>query len=156
MSGNTIQLFRVIKATPELVYRAFLEPAALCKWLPPHGYTCTVEHLNAVVGGTFKMSFCNFASGASHSFGGKYLALIPAQCIQYTDVFDDPSLPGVITATIRLKKVACGTELHIEQAGIPEQISVEMCHLGWQDSLLLLQQLLEVPNSAEDGLEEPA
>jgi uncharacterized protein YndB with AHSA1/START domain len=156
MSGNTIELFRIIKASPALVYRAFLEPAALCKWLPPHGYTCTVEHVNAVVGGTFKMSFCNFASGTSHSFGGKYLELIPAQCIQYTDVFDDPSLPGEITTTIRLKKVAGGTELFIEQAGIPEQIPVEMCHLGWQDSLLLLQQLLEVPNSAEDGLEEPA
>ncbi len=149
MSGNTIQLFRVIKASPALVYRAFLDPAALCKWLPPNGYTCSVEHLNAVVGGTFKMSFCNFASGESHSFGGKYLELIPEQFIQYTDVFDDPNLPGVITATISLKKVACGTELQIEQAGIPEQIPVEMCHLGWQDSLLLLQQLLEVPSASE-------
>ncbi len=149
MSGNTIQLFRVIKASPALVYRAFLDPAALCKWLPPNGYTCSVEHLNAVVGGTFKMSFCNFASGESHSFGGKYLELIPEQFIQYTDVFDDPNLPGVITATISLKKVASGTELQIEQAGIPEQIPVEMCHLGWQDSLLLLQQLLEVPSASE-------
>ncbi len=149
MSGNTIQLFRVIKASPALVYRAFLDPAALCKWLPPNGYTCSVEHLNAVVGGTFKMSFCNFASGETHSFGGKYLELIPEQFIQYTDVFDDPNLPGVITATISLKKVACGTELQIEQAGIPEQIPVEMCHLGWQDSLLLLQQLLEVPSASE-------
>ena len=130
MSGNTIQLFRVIKASPALVYRAFLDPAALCKWLPPHGFTCSVAHLNAVVGGTFKMSFCNFASGESHSFGGKYLALIPEQFIQYTDVFDDPNLPGLITATIRLKKVASGTELFIEQSGIPEQIPVEMCHLG--------------------------
>jgi len=149
MSGNTIQLFRVIKASPALVYRAFLDPAALCKWLPPNGYTCSVEHLNAVVGGTFKMSFCNFASGETHSFGGKYLELIPEQFIQYTDVFDDPNLPGVITATISLKKVASGTELQIEQAGIPEQIPVEMCHLGWQDSLLLLQQLLEVPSASE-------
>ena len=130
MSGNTIQLFRVIKASPALVYRAFLDPAALCKWLPPHGFTCSVAHLNAVVGGTFKMSFCNFASGESHSFGGKYLELIPEQFIQYTDVFDDPNLPGLITATIRLKKVASGTELFIEQSGIPEQIPVEMCHLG--------------------------
>ncbi len=147
MSGNTIALFRVIKASPDMVYRAFLDPAALCKWLPPNGYTCHVEHLNAVVGGTFKMSFCNFASKETHSFGGKYLDLVPAEFIRYTDVFDDPNLPGVMTATIRLKKVACGTELTIEQAGIPEQIPLEMCHLGWQDSLMLLQQLLEVPNA---------
>ncbi|MBN8446792.1 MAG: SRPBCC family protein [Rheinheimera sp.] len=147
MSGNTLQLFRVIKATPNLVYRAFLDPAALCKWLPPNGYTCNVEHLDAVVGGSFKMSFCNFASGESHSFGGNYLALTPFEFIQYTDVFDDPNLSGVITVSIRLKAVSCGTELHIEQAGIPEQIPLEMCHLGWQDSLVLLQKLLEVPNS---------
>ncbi len=144
MSGNTLQLFRVIKATPQLVYRAFLDPAALCKWLPPNGYTCSIEHLNAVVGGTFKMSFCNFASGESHSFGGRYLALQPEEFIQYTDVFDDPNLAGEITVTVRLKAVACGTELVIEQAGIPEQIPLEMCHLGWQDSLMLLQNLLEV------------
>lgn len=144
MSGNTLQLFRVIKATPQLVYRAFLDPAALCKWLPPNGYTCSIEHLNAVVGGTFKMSFCNFASGESHSFGGRYLALQPEEFIQYTDVFDDPNLAGEITVTVRLKAVACGTELFIEQAGIPEQIPLEMCHLGWQDSLMLLQNLLEV------------
>lgn len=143
MSGNTLQLFRVIKATPQLVYRAFLDPAALCKWLPPNGYTCSIEHLNAVVGGTFKMSFCNFASGESHSFGGRYLALQPEEFIQYTDVFDDPNLAGEITVTVRLKAVACGTELVIEQAGIPEQIPLEMCHLGWQDSLMLLQNLLE-------------
>ena len=147
MSGNTLQLFRVIKATPKLVYRAFLDPAALCKWLPPNGYTCHVEHLDAVVGGSFRMSFCNFASGESHSFGGNYLVLTPFEFIQYTDVFDDPNLSGVITVTIRLKPVACGTELHIEQAGIPELIPLEMCHLGWQDSLMLLQKLLEVPNS---------
>ena len=147
MSGNTLQLFRVIKATPNLVYRAFLDPAALCKWLPPNGYTCNVEHLDADVGGSFKMSFCNFASGESHSFGGNYLALTPFEFIQYTDVFDDPNLSGVITVSIRLKAVSCGTELHIEQAGIPEQIPLEMCHLGWQDSLVLLQKLLEVPNS---------
>ena len=147
MSGNTLQLFRVIKATPNLVYRAFLDPSAICKWLPPYGYTCNVAHLDAVVGGSFKMSFCNFASGESHSFGGNYLALTPFEFIQYTDVFDDPNLSGVITVSIRLKAVSCGTELHIEQAGIPEQIPLEMCHLGWQDSLVLLQKLLEVPNS---------
>lgn len=143
MASNTIKIHRVIRAEPELLYRAFLDGAALSKWLAPNGFTCTVHHINAVVGGTFKMSFTNFASGGSHSFGGEYLELVPQQLIRYTDKFDDPHLPGELQVTITLKKVSCGTELTIEQAGIPDVIPAEMCYVGWQESLILLGKLVE-------------
>lgn len=143
MASNTIKIHRVIRAEPELLYRAFLDGAALSKWLAPNGFTCTVHHINAVVGGTFKMSFTNFASGGSHSFGGEYLELVPHQLIRYTDKFDDPHLPGELQVTITLKKVSCGTELTIEQAGIPDVIPAEMCYVGWQESLILLGKLVE-------------
>jgi uncharacterized protein YndB with AHSA1/START domain len=143
MATHTINIHRVIRAEPELLYRAFLDAAALSKWLPPNGFTCTVDHIDAVVGGTFRMSFTNFASGGSHSFGGKYLELIPYELIRYTDAFDDPNLAGEIQVTIKLKKVFCGTELTIEQAGIPEVIPPEMCYMGWQESLILLAKLVE-------------
>jgi uncharacterized protein YndB with AHSA1/START domain len=143
MVTNTINIHRVIRAEPELVYRAFLDGAALSKWLPPNGFTCKVEHVNAIVGGTFRMSFTNFSSGSTHSFGGKYLELTPYELIRYTDKFDDPNLPGEIQVTITLKKVLCGTELNIEQCGIPEVIPPEMCYMGWQESLILLGKLLE-------------
>ncbi len=143
MATHTINIHRVIRAEPELLYRAFLDAAALSKWLPPNGFTCTVDHIDAVVGGTFRMSFTNFSSGGSHSFGGKYLELIPYESIRYTDAFDDPNLAGEIQVTIKLKKVLCGTELTIEQAGIPEVIPPEMCYMGWQESLILLAKLVE-------------
>ena len=140
---GTVNLHRVIKAPPERVYRAFLNADAMCKWLPPDGYTARVSHLDAKVGGTFKMSFTSFASGNSHSFGGEYKELIPNQKLRYTDVFDDPNLPGEIMVTILLKQVSCGTEINITQAGIPDVIPLEMCHLGWQDSLRMLAALVE-------------
>jgi uncharacterized protein YndB with AHSA1/START domain len=143
MSTNTIKLHRVLKATPELVYKAFLDPDALARWLPPDGFLCRVHSLEARVGGKFRMSFITFASGYSHSFGGEYLELIPAQRIRYTDVFDDPNLPGEMQVTVELKAVACGTELHIEQSGVPSVIPAEMCYLGWQDSLSYLARLVE-------------
>lgn len=143
MSGNVINIHRVFRCEPELVYRAFLDGAALAKWLPPNGFTCSIEHINPVVGGTFKMAFTHFASGASHAFGGQYLELIPHSLIRYTDVFDDPSLPGEMQVTIALRKVLCGTEVTITQAGVPEAIPPEMCYLGWQESLRLLQHLVE-------------
>jgi len=143
MSTNTITLHRVLRTEPEILYRAFLDAAALCKWLPPNGFTCTVHHLEAKVGGTFQMSFTNFASGQSHSFGGEYLELVPHELIRYTDKFDDPNLPGDMNVTITLKKVSCGTELHIVQAGVPDVIPPEMCYLGWQESLTLLAKLVE-------------
>jgi len=143
MPTGTIQLHRVLKAKPEKVYRAFLEPAAMAKWLPPYGFTCTVHHLDATVGGTFKMSFTNFSTGNGHSFGGEYLELVPGKRLRYTDVFDDPNLPGKMEVTVSLKAVACGTEVSIVQAGIPEVIPTEMCYLGWQESLLQLAQLVE-------------
>lgn len=148
MSTHTIRLHRVIRSTPEKVYRAFLDADAMSKWLPPHGFTAKVHHLEAKVGGTFKMSFTNFTTGGGHSFGGEYLELVPHERIRYTDKFDDPNLPGVITVTVLLKKVMCGTELHIEQAGVPAAIPAEMCYLGWQDSLVQLAQLVEpeIPN----------
>src|SRR4051812_12722152 len=130
MSTNTIRLHRVIRATPEKVYRAFLDADALSKWLPPYGFTCKVHHLEAKVGGTFRMSFKNFTSGNGHSFGGEYLELVPNGRLRYTDKFDDPNLPGVITVTVLLKKVMCGTEINIEQAGVPAVIPAEMCYLG--------------------------
>lgn len=143
MSTNTIRLHRIIRATSEKIYRAFLDPEAKVKWLPPHGFTGKVHHLEARVGGSFKMSFTNFTTGASHSFGGEYLELIPNGRIRHTDKFDDPNMPGEMETTITLKEVNCGTELSIVQAGLPAAIPPEMCYLGWQESLVLLAQLVE-------------
>jgi len=143
MTTNTVRLHRVLRAPPERVYRAFLTAAALAKWIPPNGFTATVHHLAARVGGTFKMSFTNFTTGQSHSFGGEYLELIPNELLRYTDVFDDPNLPGVMRVTISLKAASCGTELNVVQEGIPDVIPVEMCYLGWQESLTLLAMLVE-------------
>jgi uncharacterized protein YndB with AHSA1/START domain len=148
MSTHTIRLHRVLKATPEKVYRAFLDAAALSKWIPPNGYTCTVHQQDAKVGGTYRMSFTNFTNGKSHSFGGTYLELVPGEKLRYTDKFDDPNLPGEIQVTINLKKVLVGTEVTIEQAGVPAVIPPEMCYLGWQESLVNLAMLVEpdIPN----------
>ena len=143
MSSRSVRLHRVLRARPEKVYRAFLEGDALAKWLPPYGFTCTVHHLEAAVGGTFKMSFRNFSTGNSHSFGGDYLELVPNQRIRYADKFDDPNLPGVMEVTVSLKPVVCGTELSIVQENIPEAIPLEMCYLGWQESLAQLATLVE-------------
>ena len=140
---NTVRLHRVLAAKPEKVYRAFLEADALAKWLPPYGFTCHVEHLDAKAGGTFRMSFKNFTSGNSHSFGGEYLELVPHSLIRYTDRFDDPNLPGVMQVTVNLKPVSCGTEINIEQAGVPAVIPLEACYLGWQESLVQLKRLVE-------------
>jgi uncharacterized protein YndB with AHSA1/START domain len=142
-STHTIRLQRVLRAPPERVYRAFLDPAAMCKWLPPDGFTCTVHHMDVRVGGTFRMSFTNFSTGHSHSFGGEYLELAPGERLRYTDVFDDPHLPGTMTCTIVFKAVSCGTELSVEQAGVPGVIPPEMCYRGWQESLTLLARLVE-------------
>ena len=143
MPTGTVRLHRVLRTTPERAYRAFLDPAALAKWLPPHGFTCTVHHLEARVGGTFRMSFENFSSGHSHAFGGEYKQLVPYELLQYTDKFDDPNLPGEMLVTITLKQVSCGTEISIEQAGIPPLIPVESCYLGWQECLTQLANLVE-------------
>jgi uncharacterized protein YndB with AHSA1/START domain len=143
MSTRTIRLHRVLRASPDRIYRAFLDAAALAKWLPPYGFTCTVHKFDAKVGGSFKMSFTNFTTGHSHSFGGEYRELVPSAKISYTDKFDDPNLPGEMLTTVTLKKVSCGTELNIEQEGIPEVIPLEMCYLGWQDSLAQLATLTE-------------
>lgn len=143
MPAGTVRLHRVLRARPEKVYRAFLDAAAMAKWLPPHGFTCTVHHLDAKVGGTFRMSFENFSNGQAHAFGGEYRKLVPGEFIQYTDRFDDPGLPGEILVSVSLKRVSCGTELNVEQAGIPEAIPLEMCYLGWQDSLAQLATLVE-------------
>jgi len=143
MSTNTAQLHRVLRASPEKVYRAFLDPDAMVKWLPPHGFTGKVHHIDARVGGRYKMSFTNLATGQGHSFGGEYLELLPNERIRHTDRFDDPNLPGVMQVTVSLKKVWCGTELAIVQEGIPEVIPLEACYLGWQESLTLLAQLVE-------------
>jgi uncharacterized protein YndB with AHSA1/START domain len=140
---NTVKLHRVLRASPEKVYKAFLDADALAKWLPPYGFTCKVHHMDAKVGGTFKMSFANFGSGKGHSFGGKYLELAPHERIVYTDKFDDPNLPGELKVTVLLKKVLCGTELNITQEGIPDAIPAEMCYLGWQESLAQLATLVE-------------
>jgi uncharacterized protein YndB with AHSA1/START domain len=140
---NTVRLHRVLRATPERVYRAFLDADAMAKWLPPNGFTCKVHHADAKVGGTYKMSFTNFTTGKSHSFGGTYLELAPNERIRYTDKFDDPNLPGEIQVTITLRQVFCGTELNITQEGIPAVIPAEACYLGWQESLTLLAQLVE-------------
>jgi uncharacterized protein YndB with AHSA1/START domain len=144
MAGNTIRLHRVLRATPEKVYRAFLDPDAMTKWLPPNGFTGKVHHLDATVGGTYKMSFTNFTTGNSHSFGGKYLELVPHERIRHTDKFDDPNMPGKMQTTITLKKVSVGTELNVVQEGVPEVIPPEACYLGWQESLVLLAKLVEV------------
>jgi uncharacterized protein YndB with AHSA1/START domain len=140
---GTVRLHRVLRAPPEKVYRAFLTADAMAKWIPPNGFTCTVHHMDARVGGTFKMSFTNFTTKQGHSFGGEYLELVPNAKIRYTDKFDDPNLPGVIQVTVSLKAVSCGTELNVVQEGIPDAIPVEMCYLGWQDSLIQLAMLVE-------------
>jgi uncharacterized protein YndB with AHSA1/START domain len=143
MSTNVVRLHRVLRAPPERVYRAFLDADAMAKWLPPHGFTGKVHHLNAEVGGTFRMSFTNFSTAASHSFGGEYVELVPNERICHTDKFDDPHLPGEMRTTVSLKKVFCGTELAVVQEGIPSAIPTEACYLGWQESLTLLAQLVE-------------
>ena len=143
MPTNTIRLHRLLRATPERVYRAFLDPEAMVKWLPPNGFTGKVHHMEAKVGGSYKMSFTNFTTSKSHSFGGKYIELRPNEFIRYSDAFDDPNLPGEIQATISLKKVSCGTELNIVQEGVPDVIPAEACYLGWQESLTLLAKLVE-------------
>ncbi|MBN6149324.1 SRPBCC family protein [Xanthomonas sp. AmX2] len=140
---GTVRLHRVLRAPAERIYRAFLEPAALAKWLPPHGFTATVHSLDARVGGSFRMSFTNLGTGASQSFGGTYLELVPGELIRHTDTFDNPGLPGEMRVTVRLRAVACGTELDIVQEGIPAQIPTEFCYLGWQESLALLAHLVE-------------
>jgi len=143
MSTSTVRLHRVLRATPEKVYRAFLDPDAMAKWLPPNGFTGKVHHIDAKVGGTYKMSFTNFTTGDSHSFGGTYLELVPHERIRHTDKFDDANLSGEMQTTVSLKKVSCGTEVHIVQDGIPEAIPAEACYVGWQESLTLLTQLIE-------------
>src|SRR5947209_2790672 len=143
MDTNTIKLHRVIKSAPENVYKAFLDPAAMCKWLPPNGFTGKIDHVDARVGGTYRMSFTNFSNGQSHSFGGEYLELVPGEKIVHTDRFDDPNMPGEIVTTITFRPVSVGTEINIEQAGVPAVIPGEMCYLGWQESLNLLTLLVE-------------
>ena len=143
MSANTVRLHRVLRAPPERIYRAFLDADALAKWLPPHGFTGKVHHLEAEVGGTYRMSFTSFATGHGHSFGGEYLELVPHERIRHTDRFDDPNLPGEMQTTVSLKKVSTGTELNVVQEGIPSAIPAEACYLGWQESLTLLAQLVE-------------
>ena len=143
MSDRTVRLHRVLRAKPERVYRAFLDASALAKWLPPYGFTCTVHHMDARAGGTFRMSFQNFSSGNGHSFGGEYIELVPNERIRYTDKFDDPNLPGVMEVTVSLTPVLVGTDLSITQSGIPSAIPLEMCYLGWQESLAQLATLVE-------------
>jgi uncharacterized protein YndB with AHSA1/START domain len=147
---STIRLHRVLKAPPDRVYRAFLDADANAKWLPPNGFTCKVHHLDAKVGRTYKMSFTNFTTGNSHSFGGKYLELVPNERIRHSDAFDNPGMPGNMTTTIELKKVMCGTELNVTQEGIPDAIPPEMCYLGWQESLDALTRLVE-PEIPDNG-----
>ncbi len=141
--SNTVRFHRVLRATPERIYRAFLDADATAKWLPPYGFTCKVHHLDAKVGGTFKMSFTNFSSGNGHAFGGEYRELVANERIRYSDKFDDPNLPGEMETTVSLKPVSCGTELNIVQSGLPDAIPVEMCYLGWQESLAQLATLVE-------------
>jgi uncharacterized protein YndB with AHSA1/START domain len=143
MTDRTVHLHRVLRCPPEKIYRAFLDAGALAKWLPPFGFTCQVQHLEARVGGGFRMSFSNFGSGSELSFGGAYLELVPHERIRYTDRFDDPNLPGQMEVTVTLKPVLCGTELSVSQAGIPDVIPLEVCHLGWQESLVQLANLVE-------------
>ena len=143
MSTSTVRLQRVLRTRPEKIYRAFTEGDALAKWLPPYGFTCTVQHIDVRVGGTFKMSFRNFSTGNGHSFGGEYRELVPGALVRYTDKFDDPNLPGEMQITVTLRPVSCGTDLSIVQEGIPQAIPVEMCYLGWQESLAQLAHLVE-------------
>jgi uncharacterized protein YndB with AHSA1/START domain len=143
MPTGTVRLHRVLSTKPEKIYRAFLDPAALAKWLPPHGFTCTVQQMEARVGGSFKMVFRNFSSGNGHSFGGTYLELVPHTLIRYTDKFDDPGLPGEVLVEVRIEPVSCGAQLSIVQSGLPEAIPVERCYLGWQQSLAQLAALVE-------------
>jgi uncharacterized protein YndB with AHSA1/START domain len=143
MATGTIRLHRVYRASPDRVYRAFLEADAMAKWIPPYGFTCQVHHMDTKVGGTYRMSFTNFATGHGHSFGGEYRELVPFEKIRYVDRFDDPSLPGEMQTTVTLKQVSCGTELDIVQEGLPEAIPLEMCQLGWQESLAQLATLVE-------------
>ncbi|MEO7576797.1 MAG: SRPBCC family protein [Massilia sp.] len=143
MAGNTVKFHRVLKAPAERIYRAFLDADAMAKWLPPNGFTGKVHSMDPTVGGGYKMSFTNFATGQAHSFGGKYLELVPNAKLRYSDAFDDPNLPGTMMTTIELRAVMCGTEVNIEQSGIPEMIPVEMCYLGWQESLVTLAMLVE-------------
>lgn len=143
MPTTTVRLHRVLRAAPERVYKAFIDPEAMCKWLPPHGFTGRVHHLEAKVGGTFKMSFTHFASGKGHSFGGTYLEMVPGERLVHTDRFDDPNLPGEMRVAVTFKKVFCGTELTVVQEGIPEVIPLEGCYLGWQESLTLLANVVE-------------
>lgn len=140
---GTIRLHRILRATPERAYRAFLDPDAMAKWLPPYGFTCNVHHMDARVGGTYKMSFTNFSTGNGHSFGGEYLELVPNETIRYTDKFDDPNLPGDMLTTVSFKKISCGTEINIVQEGIPDVIPAEMCYLGWQECLSQLANLVD-------------
>ncbi len=148
MATNTVRLHRVLRSKPERVYRAFIDPDAMSKWLPPNGFTGKVHHMDARVGGTYKMSFTNFSTGQSHSFGGKYLEMVPNERIRYTDQFDDPNLPGVMHTTITIRPVSVGVELDVVQEGLPEVIPLEACYLGWQESLELLVRLVEaeIPN----------
>jgi uncharacterized protein YndB with AHSA1/START domain len=143
MPTGTVRLHRVLRATPEKIYRAFLDAGAMAKWLPPHGFTSTVHHMDPRVGGTFRMSFHDFSTGSAHSFGGEYKELIPGQSIRYTDRFDDPNLPGEMEVSVSLKQVSCGTEIEITQTGIPASIPAEMCYLGWQESMAQLANLVE-------------
>jgi uncharacterized protein YndB with AHSA1/START domain len=153
MSTNSVRLHRVLRATPERVYRAFLDADAMAKWLPPNGFTGKVHHLEARVGGTYKMSFTNFSTGSSHSFGGEYRELVPNERIRYTDRFDDPNLSGEMVTTVSLRQVSVGTELNVLQEGIPEAIPAEACYLGWQESLILLAKLVEaeIPDAPGTG-----
>ena len=141
--ANSVQLHRVLRAAPEKVYRAFLDPDATAKWLPPNGFTGKVHHMEAKVGGTYRMSFTNFSTGHSHAFGGTYLELVPNERLRYSDKFEDPNLPGEMQTTVTLKRVSCGTELNVRQDGLPDVIPAEMCYLGWQESLAQLAKLVE-------------
>ena len=143
MADNTVRLHRVLRAAPDRLYRAFVDAGAMAKWLPPYGFTCQVHQLDARVGGTYKMSFVNFTTGNGHSFGGEYLELVPNERLRYSDKFDDPNLPGEMETTVVLRAVSCGTELSITQTGIPQAIPLEMCYLGWQESLAQLATLVE-------------
>ncbi len=143
MNTHTIRIHRVIKAPTERVYRAFIDPAAMCKWLPPNGFTATLHQMDAKVGGSFRMSFTNFTTQKSMSFGGEYLEMVPNEKLVYTDKFDDPNLPGVMMVTVTLNEVFCGTELHVTQEGVPAVIPAAACYMGWQESLILLSRLVE-------------
>ncbi|MDX1456389.1 MAG: SRPBCC family protein [Marinobacter sp.] len=150
MSGNTVQLHRILRGTPDRVYRAFIDPDAMVKWLPPHGFVGKIEEMDAREGGSYRMSFINFGTGKKHSFGGRYVELKPGERIRYTDQFDDPNLPGQMQVTITLKPVLCGTELTVVQEGLPEEIPVEFCYQGWQESLNLLALLVD-PEIPDEG-----